>query len=84
MKLSSISLIAVAFAAIAGSVTAAPTPHPFEHVDIYSRADIHHAIAVNLEAASRAGGTKVPKSMRIGVSNICKATHMIQNILNDR
>jgi len=55
MKLSSISLIAAALAAIAGSVTAAPTPHPFEHVDIYSRADIHHAIAVNLEAASRAG-----------------------------
>jgi len=40
MKLSSISLIAAALAAIAGSTTAAPTPRPFERdVYIYNRQD---------------------------------------------
>ena len=53
MKLSSISLIVAALAAIAGSVTAAPAPRPLEHgVDIYSHttvkelhteAEKHHA-----------------------------------------
>jgi len=39
MKLSSISLIAVALVAFSGSATAAPTPRPFERgVNIYSRA----------------------------------------------
>ena len=39
MKLSSISLIAVAVVAFSGSATAAPTPRPFERgVNIYSRA----------------------------------------------
>jgi len=39
MKLSSISFIATALAAIIGSATAAPTPRPFERdVNIYSRA----------------------------------------------
>ena len=54
MKLSSISLIAAALAAIAGSITAAPSPRLFENVDIYSRSDVNQAIAANLDVASRA------------------------------
>jgi len=37
MKFSSISVIAATLATIAGGVTAAPAPRPFERVDIYSR-----------------------------------------------
>ena len=54
MKLSSISLIAASLAAIASSVTATPSPGPFERdIDIYSRAhpDEHEAAAkIHMEA----------------------------------
>jgi len=54
MKISSISLIAAALAAIAGSVTAAPIPRPFGNdVDIYSRENIHQqAVRALLHASS--------------------------------
>ena len=56
MKLSSISLIAATFAAITGSITAAPTPPPFERgVDIYSHANSHQdALCATLDVAHRA------------------------------
>ena len=54
MKLSSISLIAAALAAIVGSVAAAPTFRPFERdVDIYSRAN-HQELKSLRDAAHHA------------------------------
>ena len=57
MKLSSISLIAAALAAISGSVSAAPTP-PFEHVKLHAlQAKISsHASHDSWEASEAARG----------------------------
>ena len=70
MKLSSISLIAVALAAIAGSAAADPARRPFERdVNIYSRSNPaeHHKAAVIHRDSARANLQAYNDALKVGL-----------------